>query len=76
MPWELGRSSVLGCSLSCACWAVVLLICWIVLPFAVIGIKPLIRQLIKEQKETQRLLASIERGPVPGVSPAKPMLPP
>jgi len=36
-------------------------ICWIVLPFAIIGTKPLLRQLIAEQARTNALL---ERGRV------------
>lgn len=36
----------------------VLAICWIILPFAVIGTKPLLRELIKEQKRTNELLAA------------------
>jgi hypothetical protein len=37
---------------------IVLLIAWILLPFAMIGTKPLLRELLKEQKETNRLLAA------------------
>ena len=36
--------------------AVILAICWIVLPFAIIGTKPLLRQLIAEQQRTNALL--------------------
>jgi hypothetical protein len=36
--------------------ALVLAVCWIVLPFAVIGTKPLLRQLIQEQRRTNELL--------------------
>jgi hypothetical protein len=35
----------------------VLIVCWIILPFAIIGTKPLLRQLIAEQKRTNDLLA-------------------
>lgn len=35
-----------------------LLIAWILLPFAMIGTKPLLRELVKAQKETNRLLAA------------------
>jgi len=35
----------------------VLAVCWIVLPFALIGLKPLLRELIREQKRTNELLA-------------------
>lgn len=40
---------------------VIIAICWIVLPFAIIGTKPLLRQLIIEQQRTNALL---ERGRV------------
>lgn len=35
---------------------IVLAICWIVLPFALIGTKPLLRELIVEVKKTNALL--------------------
>ena len=38
---------------------IVLAICWIVLPFAVIGTKPLLLRLIRETKETNKLLRSL-----------------
>jgi hypothetical protein len=41
----------------------VLVIVWIVLPFAVFGIKPLLRELIQEQRNTQHLLRQMEGGP-------------
>lgn len=37
--------------------AVVLFIAWTLLPFAMFGIKPLLRELIAETQETNRLLA-------------------
>ena len=37
-------------------FGVILSICWLVLPFALIGTKPLLRELIGEMKETNRLL--------------------
>jgi ABC-type sulfate transport system permease component len=40
---------------------IIVAICWIVLPFAVIGTKPLLRELIAEQQRTNALL---ERGRV------------
>lgn len=40
---------------------IIVAICWIVLPFAIIGTKPLLRQLIAEQ---QRMNALLERGRV------------
>ena len=36
---------------------VVLIICWIVLPWAIIGTKPLLRELLAEQRRTNELLA-------------------
>jgi hypothetical protein len=41
----------------------VLVVVWIVLPFAVFGIKPLLRELIQEQRNTQKLLRQMEGGP-------------
>ena len=40
---------------------VVLIVCWIVLPFAVVGTKPLVRQLIREQQMTNGLLEAQAR---------------
>ena len=37
-------------------FGIVLVVCWIVLPFAVIGTKPLLRQLLAETKRTNALL--------------------
>lgn len=37
-------------------FGLVLAVCWIILPFALIGTKPLLRQLIALQEETIRLL--------------------
>jgi len=46
-------------------FGIVLLICWIVLPFAVIGTKGLLRDLLHEQRRTNELLAKLagERRP-------------
>lgn len=38
-----------------------LTILWILVPFAIFGIKPLLRDLIREQKATQALLATISQ---------------
>lgn len=35
----------------------ILAICWLVLPFALIGTKPLLRELLAETKRTNALLA-------------------
>jgi hypothetical protein len=40
---------------------VFVLIAWILLPFAMFGIKPLLRDLIAATKETNRLLAEQQR---------------
>ena len=39
--------------------ALVLVVCWIILPFAVIGTKPLLRDLLREQKRSNELLAQL-----------------
>ncbi len=53
----------------------VLLVLWMALPFAVFGIKDLVREAIEEQKRTNRLLESLikkvseagkNEGPAPG----------
>lgn len=44
-------------------FAIVLAICWIVLPFALIGTKPLLRSLLAEQRRTNELLAKIIQPP-------------
>src|SRR5882672_9904438 len=38
---------------------IVLAICWIVLPFAVVGTKPLLLRLIRDTEETNQLLRSL-----------------
>ena len=38
----------------------VLVICWIMLPFALIGLKPLVRELIRQQERTNEHLARIQ----------------
>ena len=43
---------------------IVLAICWLILPFALIGTKPLLRQLIQEQKRTNELLSAPRETPV------------
>jgi len=59
--------------------AVVLVICWIVLPIAVIGTKPLLRELLAEQRRTNAILEARlpdlrSRGsaPAPGVDRVEP----
>lgn len=41
---------------------IILVIAWTLLPFAMIGIKPLLRDLIAETRQTNRLLEEL-RGP-------------
>jgi hypothetical protein len=51
----------------------VLAICWIVLPFAIIGTKPLLQRLIRETEETNKLLRALGtdyRTSHPGTFPA------
>jgi hypothetical protein len=50
----------------------VLIVVWVVLPFAVFGIKPLLRELIAEQRNTQKLLRQMEGGPDAPRKPADP----
>jgi uncharacterized protein YoxC len=47
-----------GGSIFLALFLLVLAVAWIVLPIALIGTKPLLRELIKQQKETNQLLKS------------------
>jgi hypothetical protein len=42
----------------------VLAILWILVPFAIFGIKPLLRELIAEQRKTQELLMEIGKNTV------------
>jgi hypothetical protein len=39
-----------------ALFALLLIVCWIVLPFAIIGTKPLLRQLVAELRRNNELL--------------------
>lgn len=50
---ELGFLSVI-----LALFVVVLVVCWIVLPFAIIGTKPLLKELLEELRKMNRLLES------------------
>lgn len=53
-----------------AIFILVLAVCWIVLPFAIIGTKPLLRELLAEQKRTNQLLS--DRMPATRPSTAQP----
>lgn len=44
-------------------FGIILAICWIVLPFALIGTKPLLRQLIALQEEIIKLLREANKRP-------------
>ena len=48
-----------GLMLAGLVFAVVLAVCWLVLPFALIGTKPLLRQLLRQQEQTNTLLRQI-----------------
>jgi hypothetical protein len=55
--------------------AILVVVLWVMLPFAVFGMKPLLREAVREQAETrralERLLDAVQRGQ--GVAdPAKP----
>ena len=39
--------------------AIVVAVCWIILPFAIIGTKPLLREILKEQRATNQLLTRL-----------------
>lgn len=45
----------------------VLVICWVVLPVAIIGTKPLLRQLLAEAKRTNELLEELRRESPSGI---------
>ena len=45
-----------GFAVAMVLFGIILAIAWIVLPFALIGTKPLLRELIKEQQATNELL--------------------
>lgn len=42
-------------------FAIVLAIAWIIMPFAIIGTKPILRELLQEQRRTNDLLAALGR---------------
>ncbi len=56
------------------CLLLVLVICWIVLPFAVIGTKPLLQELIEQQRATNAHLADLKamRTSTQGPEPKRP----
>ena len=48
--------ALMGGSILITIFLLVMAIAWIILPIALIGTKPLLRELIKQTKETNRLL--------------------
>ena len=51
-----GASIVMVLALVAIVVCVTLVICWIVVPFAVVGMKPLVRELIREQQANNKLV--------------------
>jgi predicted PurR-regulated permease PerM len=51
-----GASIVMVLALVAIVVCVTLVICWIVMPFAVVGLKPLVRELIREQQANNKLV--------------------
>jgi hypothetical protein len=51
-----GASIVMILALVAIVLCVTLVICWIVVPFAVVGLKPLVRELIREQQANNKLV--------------------
>lgn len=45
--------------LAAVVFGIVLLVLWVLLPFAMFGIKPLLSTLIEEQRKTNELLAKV-----------------
>lgn len=54
--------------IAAAIFALILTILWILVPFAVFGIKPLLRQLIAEQRRTNDLLTTPPVAVVPAAT--------
>lgn len=46
-------------TLAAVVFGIVLLVLWVLLPFAMFGIKPLLSTLIEEQRKTNELLAKV-----------------
>lgn len=56
----MATTSVFGAfGLIGALFSIALAILWILVPFAIFGVKPLLRELITEQRKTQALLVEI-----------------
>lgn len=54
-------------------FVVVLAICWLALPFALIGTKPLLRHLIAETRRTNELLEQVRAAPRRDLDPVQPL---
>lgn len=59
--------------LAAAVFVFVLAICWLALPFALIGTKPLLRQLIAETRRTNELLDQLRVAPRRELDPLQPL---
>jgi hypothetical protein len=59
--------------LAVAIFAFVLAICWLALPFALIGTKPLLRHLIAETRRTNELLEQVRTTPRRDYDPVQPL---
>lgn len=57
---DTGNPIVLWLALAAIVLLIVLVVCWIILPFAIIGTKPLLRELLAEQRSTNQLLTRLE----------------
>lgn len=51
-------------------FSILVLILWILVPFAIFGIKPLLRELIAEQRRTNQLLSQVATGKPAPAAPA------
>lgn len=51
--------TVLGGTLLITLAGMVLLVCWVLLPFAMFGLKPLLREVRDQQKRTNALLEAL-----------------
>lgn len=61
-----------GLSLFAFLFVLLLAILWILVPFAIFGIKPLLKQLIAEQKATNKLLQLLSAQPKVQAAPMTP----
>jgi hypothetical protein len=50
-------------------FVVALVLCWIVLPFAIVGTKPILRDILREMREANRLQREINDRMKPAVKP-------